>query len=171
LERQDVVAMKGDPLAPESLQPRVGDRVPEFTPLNDDLQPVKLSDSAGKARLSLIVLSLDMSVCSLQTQTFNRGLTEHSSDARVYTIPADPVFAQGRFSQEHNTGKLPTLSDHRDFAFGQDDGLAIKELRFLARGVATIDKSDKTTHFQVVPEVTNERDYDAALVALKRAME
>ncbi len=170
MERPNVITMKGNPLTLEGPELKVGDKAPEFSLLNGQLAPVKLSDSSGKARLLSIVPSLDTAVCSIQTQSFNKKLGELKDKAVAYTISVDLPFAQNRFDQEHSISNLSTLSDHRDVSFGRDYGLLIKGLRLLARAVIVVDKNDKITYMQLVPEVTHEPDYEKALEALKKVV-
>ena len=170
MERNNVVTSRGNPLTLVGPALKVGDKAPEFTALNNDLQPVKLSDSAGKVRLVSVVTSLDTSVCDTQTVTFNKRAAELGEDVRLYTISNDLPFAQKRFCAARAVDQLQTLSDYRDVDFGTKYGLLIKELRLLARAVMVIDKDDTIRYLQIVPEVTTEPDYEAALEALKKTV-
>jgi len=170
MERKNVITMKSNPLTLEGPELKVGDKAPDFILLNNSLTPVKLSDSAGKPRLLSVVPSLDTGVCSLQTQTFNKQLAELSDKTALYTISADLPFAQARFNQEHNIDKITGLSDHRDVSFAKNYGLLIKELRLLTRAVVIIDKDDIIRYIQIVPEVTDEPNYNEALKALKEVI-
>jgi thiol peroxidase len=162
--------MKGNPLTLEGQELKVGDTAPQFTLVNGELSPVSLADSSGKARLLSIVPSLDTSVCSIQTQSFNKKLGELKDKAVAYTISVDLPFAQNRFDQEHSISNMTTLSDYKDVSFGRDYGLLIKELRLLARAVIVVDKNNKVSYMQLVPEVTQEPDYDKAIDALKKVI-
>ena len=170
MERKNVITMGGNPLTLQGPDLKVGDKAPEFNLLDNSLAPVRLSDSSGKPRLLSIVPSLDTGVCSLQTQKFNNKLAELADKAELYTISADLPFAQSRFNQEHEINKIKALSDHRDVSFASNYGLLIKELRLLARAVVIIDKDDNISYMQVVPEVTDEPDYDKALEALNKVI-
>jgi len=162
--------MKGNPLTLEGQELKVGDTAPQFTLVNGELSPVSLADSSGKARLLSIVPSLDTGVCSIQTQSFNKKLGELKDKAVAYTISVDLPFAQSRFGQEHSISNMTTLSDYKDVSFGRDYGLLIKELRLLARAVIVVDKNNKVSYMQLVPEVTQEPDYDKAIEALKKVI-
>jgi thiol peroxidase len=162
--------MKGNPLTLVGPALKPGDKAPDFALLNNQLQPVKLSNSAGKVRLLSVVPSLDTPVCSIQTQTFDRELAAMGDAVKSYTISADLPFAQGRFCTEHKIANTETLSDHRTLAFGEAYGLAIKDLRLLARAVVVVDKQDKIRYLQLVPEVTQEPDYSKAMAALKETL-
>ncbi len=60
-----------------------------------------------------------------------------------------------------------TLSDHKDASFGENYGFLIEELRLLTRGVVVINKENKVTYVEYVPEVTQAVNFDAALEAIK----
>ena len=63
--------------------------------------------------------------------------------------------------------RLTTVSDHRDASFGMNWGVLIKELRLLARSVFVVGKDGVVKYVEIVPEVTHEPDYAAALAAAK----
>ncbi|MFZ5979945.1 MAG: thiol peroxidase [Candidatus Zixiibacteriota bacterium] len=168
MERNNVITMKGNPLTLTGPALKVGDRAPEFTVLNNDLQPVNFSDSKGKVRLISVVPSLDTPVCDTQTVTFNRKAAELGDNVALYTISMDLPFAQKRYCAARAVDRLQTLSDYNMASFGQNYGLLIKELRLLARAVLVIDQNDKISYMQIVPEVTQEPDYTGALEALKK---
>ncbi|HOP06423.1 MAG TPA: thiol peroxidase [candidate division Zixibacteria bacterium] len=170
MERSNIIKMKGNPLTLIGPELKPGDPAPDFTLINKDLSPVKLADSSGKVRLLSVVPSLDTPVCSLQTQRFNKELASLGNAVKSYTISADLPFAQGRFCSEHDITNTETLSDHRDLSFGEKYGLAIKDLRLLGRAVIIVDKNDKISYLQLVPEVTEEPNYDEAMEALKKAV-
>ncbi|HWR83557.1 MAG TPA: thiol peroxidase [Candidatus Deferrimicrobium sp.] len=169
MERSNLVTMKGNPVTLVGVALKVGDKAPDFTVLDNGLAPIKLSDSANKARLLSVVPSLDTSVCNKQTVTFNKRLPEVVGNVKPYAISVDLPFAQGRFAQEHKIDRLQIVSDHRDVSFGNNYGLLIKELRLLARAVLVVDKNDRISYCQIVPEIGTEPDYDAAIEALKKA--
>jgi len=168
MERTNVMTLKGNPITLLGPELKIGDRAPDFTVLDNDLKPVKLSDSKGHIRLISVVSSLDTDVCDTQTVTFNQKAAEISDDIKLYTISMDLPFAQKRYCVARAVDRLQTLSDHNMASFGQNYGLLIKELRLLARSVLVIDKDDKISYMQIVPEFTMEPDYNKALEALKK---
>ena len=85
----------------------------------------------------------------------------------VLTISMDLPFAQKRWCGAAGVDKVVTLSDHRDASFGENYGFLIEELRLLTRGVVVIDKDNKVTYVEYVPEVTQAVNFDAALEAIK----
>ncbi|MFH1687107.1 MAG: thiol peroxidase [bacterium] len=170
MERTNTVTMKGNPITLSGPELKVGDKAPDFLLHDNSLQPVKLSDSAGKVRFLSVVPSLDTPVCNIQTNKFNQGMSALGDKVKSYTISADLPFAQARFCGEHKIENMQTLSDHRSLSFGQAYGLAIKDLRLLSRAVIVVDDQDKIAYFQTVPEVTAEPNYTEALDAVKRIL-
>ncbi len=167
-ERSGAVTFKGNPLTLVGPEIKVGDAAPDFNVINGDLEPVSLSSSKGKARLFSVVPSLDTPVCSIQTKRFAEEVAKLPDNVEVLTISLDLPFAQGRWCGAESV-EMKTLSDHRESSFGKNYGVLIKELSLLTRAIFVVDPSDKVTYVQIVPEVTDEPDYNAALEAAKSA--
>jgi len=164
-ERNNVITFQGNPLTLVGNEVAVGDNAPDFTVLANDLSPVRLSDFAGKVCIISAVPSLDTPVCDTETRTFNRKISNLGADVEVLTISVDLPFAQQRWCGAAGIDRVKVLSDHKDLSFGTAYGLVIKELRLLARAVFVVDKGGIVRYIQVVNEVTQEPDYDAALQA------
>jgi thiol peroxidase len=169
-ERTGVVTMRGNPLTLIGPALKPGDRAPEFQCVAQDLSPVTLSSSAGKARLLIAVPSLDTPVCSLETIRFNRELAGVGGNTQVDVISMDLPFAQKRFCGSEGISNIQTLSDHREASFGRAYGVLIKDLRLLARALFVVDPSDTIRYVQIVPEIAQEPNYDEALNALRAAV-
>ena len=105
---------------------------PDFTVLNNNLEPVSLKDTQG-VRIISVVPSLDTEVCQQQTIRFNEE-AEKLNDVEVLTISMDLPFAQGRFDETYTIGNSKLLSDHKDTDFGKNYGFLMEELRLLNRG-------------------------------------
>ncbi len=148
---------------------KVGDKAPEFTALNKDLQPVKLSDFDGKVKLIVVYPSIDTGVCAAQNRRFNVEANK-LEDVAVISISCDLPFAQSRFCGAEGLENILTLSDHKDLDFGEKYGFIIEELRLLTRGTVIIDKDNTIKYIEYVPEVTNEPDYDKALEEVKKLL-
>lgn len=166
-ERHGFVTFKGNPLTLLGEAPQVGSKAPEFSALRGDLSPFSLAQAAGKTVVINSVPSLDTPVCAMQTRRFNEEAAALGSDVKVLVVSMDLPFAQQRFCATEGIANLETLSDHRDASFGTAYGMLIKELRLLARGVLVIDKDGVLRYQQLVPEVAQEPDYEAALAAIK----
>lgn len=169
-ERTGLVTFKGNPLTLMGASLKVGVTAPPFKLLDNALQPVSLADSSGKVRLLTVVPSLDTPVCDTMTRNFNQQASKFPDDVVVYTISVDLPFAQARWCGNAGIDKVQTLSDYQDRAFGLDYGLLIKELKLLARAVMVIDRDDKLRYFQLVGEVAEEPDYQAALDAVNQLL-
>lgn len=166
-ERMDVVTMKGGPLTLVGDEFHMGSLAPEAALLDTDLKPVKLSDYRGKVVVISTVPSLDTPVCDMQTRRFNNEASSLSKDVVILTISMDLPFAQKRWCGAAGVEQVITLSDHREAAFGLAYGLLIKELRLLARSVLVIDGEGILRYCQLVKEVSEEPDYDAAIEAVR----
>src|SRR5699024_6666379 len=101
---------------------------------------------------------------------FNEEAAGLGDDVKVITVSVDLPFAQKRWCGAAGVERVQTVSDHRDLSFGTAYGVAIKELRLLARAVFVVDRDDKLVHVEVVPEATNHPDYEAAVAAAKKAL-
>ena len=168
-DMKNTVTFKGNPLTLVGSLPRVGQKAPDFEVLSNDLSPVKLSDFKGKTLVICSVPSLDTSVCDTEVRRFNEEATSLGDDVAVLAISMDLPFAQKRWCGAAGIKNVQTLSDHRDASFGRAYGVLINELRLLARAVFVVDKKGAIHYIQLVDEMTNEPDYDAALKAAKEA--
>ncbi len=166
-ERQGIITFKGNPMTLLGQPVKAGDVAPDFRVVDNALQPVTLASSAGKVRLIAVVPSLDTPVCDTMTRTFNQDAANLPDSVAVYTVSLDLPFAQKRWCGNAGIDKVQTLSDYQDRSFALNYGLLIKELKLLARAVLVIDAHDRVSYLQIVPEVTAEPDYDAALTAVK----
>ena len=167
-EKPNAVTFKGNPLTLIGPDIKVGDKAPNFQVIAKDLSPVTLDSSKGKVRLISVVPSLDTPVCDQQTRRFNEEGAKLPVNVEVLTVSADLPFAQARFCGAANIDRVKTLSDHRELSFGQGYGVLIKELKLLARSVFVVDAADRVQYVEVVKEVTNHPNYDAALAAVKK---
>ena len=151
-KRTGVVTFAGNPITLVGPEIKVGQQAPDFTVLSNDLQPKTLKDYEGKVKVISVVPSLD---------------TGLSDDVVVLTISMDLPFAQKRWCGAAGVDKVETLSDHKDASFGTTYGFLVEELRLLSRGVVVINKDNKVTYVEYVPEVTQAVNFDAALEAIK----
>ncbi|MDH7598530.1 MAG: thiol peroxidase [Sedimentisphaerales bacterium] len=162
-ERRAAITFKGRPMTLVGREVSIGQIGPDAVLVADDLSDRALSAYKGKVVIISAVPSLDTPVCDLQTRTFNQKVQGLGSDVIVLTISMDLPFAQRRWCGSSGLPGVLTLSDHRDAAFGLAYGVLIKELRLLARSVFVLDKPGIIRYIQIVPEVTDQPDYAAAL--------
>ena len=169
-ERAGAITMKGNPLTLTGTEVAVGQKAPEFTAVGNDLSPVTLSSFAGKVVVISSVPSLDTGVCDIQTRRFNQEAAGLGNDMVVLTISMDLPFAQARWCGAAGVANVTTVSDYQTAEFGAKYGLLIQGLRLLARAVLVIDKKGVVRYVEIVPELTNEPDYAAAIKAAKDAV-
>ena len=169
-EKEAVVTMKGKPLTLTGKRVKVGDLAEDFEVVANDLTTVKFSSFRGKVCLISSVPSLDTSVCDIQTRKFNEQAKALGDDVVVLTVSMDLPFAQKRWCGAAGVENVQTLSDHRKAQFGNAFGVLIKELRLLARAVFVVNKDGIVRYIQIVDELTNEPDYEAALKAAKELL-
>jgi thiol peroxidase len=163
------VTFQGNPLTLTGDQPAVGQEAPDFEVLGNDLSGVKLSAFRGKVCVICTVPSLDTPVCDTEVRKFNEQATSLGDDVAVLVISMDLPFAQSRWCGAAGVENVQTLSDHNQADFGNAYGVLTKELRLLARTVFVVDKEGVIRYIEVVEELTNEPDYEAALNAAKEA--
>ena len=116
-----------------------------------------------------IVPSLDTGVCQIQTKRFNQELTGLGDSVNALTVSRDLPFAQNRFCGAEDVKGMKVGSDYQTGEFGNAWGVMIDELKLLTRAVYVLDSQGKVVYGEIVPEVTSEPNYEAALTALKSA--
>ena len=162
-ERAGMVTFLGNPLTLLGAELKQGDRAPEATLLDNDLNPVLLTSFRNKVCIITSVPSLDTPVCEMETRRFNEAAGKLSGDIQILTVSMDLPFAQKRWCGAMGVDRVLTLSDHRDANFGISYGVLIKELRLLARAVFIVDRQGLVRHIQLVKEVSEEPNYDEIL--------
>lgn len=169
-ERPNVVKMRGNPVTLLGNEVKVGDKAPEFTALAGLGAPVGLGDLKGKVKVFNVVLSVDTPVCDTQTKRFNKEAAGLGEGVEIVTLSMDLPFALKRYCAAEGIDKVKTLSDYQNASFGEAYGVLIKENRLLARSIFVVDKNDKVRHTEIVGEITQEPDYEAALRAVKESL-
>ncbi|WNS74595.1 thiol peroxidase [Bacillus sp. DTU_2020_1000418_1_SI_GHA_SEK_038] len=162
------ITFKGNAVTLLGNEVKVGDKAPEFKVLANDLSAVTLADSKGQVRLISVVPSIDTGVCDAQTRRFNEEASK-LDNVKILTVSVDLPFAQKRWCAAAGIENVQTLSDHRDLSFGEAYGVAIQELRLLARAVFVVDSNDTVTYAEYVSEATDHPNYEAAVEAAKAA--
>lgn len=166
-EKKGIITFKGNSMTLLGPELHVGDSAPDFSVVDNGLAAVSLSSYVGKIKIISSVPSLDTPVCDAETRRFNQEAAALPGDAVVLTISLDLPFAQKRWCGAAGIDKVVTLSDYRDRSFGLGYGVLIKELLLLTRAVFVVDAANIIRYIQIVPEVTEEPDYAAAITAAK----
>ena len=169
-ERNGAATFFGNPLTLVGDEVKVGGKAPDFTLLKNDLSPAAMSDYAGKVLILTLVPSLDTPVCDTETRRFNSEAAALGDDVAILAVSMDLPFAQGRWCGAAGVEAVETLSAHRDTSMGESYGALVKELRLLTRVVLVVGKDGVVNHVQYVKEISEEPDYEAALVAAKAAV-
>ncbi|SAR54779.1 thiol peroxidase [Klebsiella pneumoniae] len=178
------VHFQGNPVSVQGTIPQAGAKAQPFTLVAKDLSDVALSQYAGKRKVLNIFPSIDTGVCAASVRKFNQ-LAAELDNTVVLCISADLPFAQSRFCGAEGLSNVVTLSTLRGAeglsnvvtlstlrgaSFLADYGVAIATgplAGLAARAVVVIDENDQVVYSQLVNEITEEPDYDAALAALK----
>ncbi len=164
-----MVTLAGNPIRVEGTFPKAGDKAPDFSLVNRDLKDVTLADFAGRKKVLNIVPSLDTPVCAMSTRKFNEQASNMENTV-VLIIAADLPFAMSRFCDMEGLDKVVPLSTMRGSEFMENYGVAITDsplAGITARAVVVLDENNKVIHAQLVPEIKDEPDYEAALKALE----
>jgi thiol peroxidase len=164
------VTLKGNPLPLAGQAVKVGEPLPNATLVGGNMQPVNIADSKGKVRIINVVPSLDTPVCDAQTHELVEKDPALAQSVELVTVSMDLPFAQSRWARNAKVKNVTFLSDHKSGDFGQNSGLLIEPLRLLARAVIVTDKDGVVRYLQVVPEVTELPDMEAAMEAAKGLM-
>jgi thiol peroxidase len=166
--RSGIITFKGNPMTLEGNDLAVGSPAPDFTLHYADagIQTLALDDLKGKPSLISVVPSLDTAVCAVQTKKFNEELAALGDKINAVTVSRDLPFAQARFCNAEQV-EMRTASDYQTHQFGSDYGLTIEELKLLTRAVLVLDANGNVAYKEIVPEVTEEPDYAAAMAALR----
>jgi thiol peroxidase len=162
-ERAAAITLKGNPMTLIGDELKVGDKAPDFSLKATDMSDKTLADFAGKVKIISVVPSLDTPVCDTETRKFNEAAAALGVGVIVLTVSVDLPMAQKRWCGAAGVENVVCLSDFKDHSFGPAYGVRIKEIGLLARQVMVVDKDDTIQHVQLVGEVAEEPDYDAAL--------
>jgi thiol peroxidase len=163
------VTLRGETVNTVGDLPSFGSKAPDFTLTRNDLTDATLADYAGQRLLLSISPSLDTAVCAMSIHRFNQEAAS-LENTRVLHISEDLPFAQKRFCGAEEIDNVETLSAFRYRAFANGYGVRIMNgpmKSLLARAIIIIDTRGKVIYTEMVPEITREPDYEAALAVLR----
>jgi len=162
------ITLKGNKINTNGDLPKAGIKAPDFVLVDGDLNNVSLDTYKGKKKLLNIVPSLDTPTCAMSTKKFNEAALARK-DTVFLIISADLPFAMKRFCAAEGATNVIPLAMMRSRNFAKDYGVLIQDgplAGITARAVVVLDADNKVVHAQLVPEITQEPDYDKALAAL-----
>lgn len=163
------ITLHGLPIHTAGDLPKIGSKAPGFRLTKKDLTDISLSDYSGHKVLLNIFPSIDTGICAMSVRRFNAEAS-NLGDVQVLCISRDLPFAHARFCGAEGIDRVESLSILRDLNFGKDFGTEIIDgpmAGLMARVVIILDEEGIVRYVQVVPEIGQEPDYEAALNALK----
>lgn len=166
----NTVTLKGNAMPLAGKPVKVGEPLPAAMLVGSNLAPVNIAEAKGKIRIINIVPSLDTPVCDAQTHELAENDPALAQNVDMVTVSMDLPFAQARWARAAKVKGMTFLSDHQKAEFGLNNGLLIQPLRLLARAVIVTDKDVIVRYVQVVPDVTELPDMQAAIEAAKGLM-
>ena len=162
------VTLHGNPFRISGELPKTGTQAPDFSLTAADLKDVSLNSLKGSRIILNIFPSVDTGVCAMSVRKFNAEASR-LKNTKVLCISRDLPFAFSRFCGAEGLKEVITLSVMRSCDFGRNYGVRITEgpmEGLLARSVVVLDESGKVLYTELVPEITQEPDYEKALAAL-----
>ena len=165
--RAATVTLGGNHVSLVGTMPKVGTKAPSFRFTANDLREVSNADLRGKRVILNIFPSIDTNTCATSTRTFNQ-LASSLKNTEVWCVSADLPFAQNRFCGAEGLTNVKTASTFRS-DFGKTFGLTLAGSVLqgvLARAVIVLDEKGAITHTELVGEIANEPNYQAAIRAL-----
>jgi thiol peroxidase len=163
------VTLKGNPIHTNGELPAKGSHAPDFKLTTTDLKDVGLGEYKGKKKILNIVPSLDTAVCATSTRKFNESGGKLPNTV-VLVCSADLPFAMKRFCTTEGLQNVVSLSMIRGKNFAKDYGVLLTDgplAGLSARAVVVVDENDKVVYTELVPEIGQEPNYDAALAAAR----
>jgi thiol peroxidase len=167
----DTTMFKGSTVHLEGDSLNVGDSAPIVTAIGTDLGDVKIGGESDKIQLIVTVPSLDTGTCAAETRRFNSDVNDLDI-CETTVVSMDLPFASDRFCTTEGIANLSVVSDYLDKEVSRTYGVLMTDgvLKGLsARTVFVIDRSGTVVYKEIVPEVTDEPNYEAALEAIKEA--
>lgn len=168
----ETILFKGTPVHTYGRLPRVGSPAPRFTLTRGDLTELRSEALKGRRIVLNIFPSLDTAVCATSVRKFNQ-LAASLDNTTVVAVSKDLPFAQSRFCSTEGIENLIAASAFRSPEFAREYGVEMVDgplAALLARAVIVIDETGRVVHAELVPEITREPDYEAAIEALKRPL-
>ena len=163
-----VLTLQGNEINTNGELPKVGSNAPDFMLVNSEMEDVSLTNYQGKKKLLSIVPSLDTPVCATSTKKFDK-LAKKKLDTVFITISADLPFAMSRFCKTESVSNVITLSMMRSRNFAKDYGVLITDgplAGITARAIIVLNETNEVIYSELVSEIADEPDYDAALALL-----
>ena len=163
------ITFKGVPTRTSGELPEIGKPCPDFSLTGVDLGDITLTNLEGRRVILNIFPSLDTPVCADSVAMFNARAAE-ASDTAVLCVSMDLPFAHKRFCGTQGIDRVVPASAFRSPAFAEDLGVRIEDgplAGLLARAIVVLDENGTVVHTQLVPEITQEPDYELAIAIIR----
>ena len=171
MERKGLLKVGGTDATIIGADIEIGQQAPRFTAHTFDWKTIDVLDATvGKVRIIAAVPSLDTGVCDRETRRFNEEAAALGEDVVIVTISADLPYAQKRWCGASGVDQVMVVSDHYDVNFGEKYGCLVKERRTLRRAVFVVNRDDKVTYADYMPELGIEPNYAEVLEAARQAL-
>ena len=162
------LTLLGKPCTTNGELPAVGSKAPDFKLTDKTLNDLTLDDFAGKKKIISTVPSLDTAGCAKYTKIFDEKFGGRD-DVALLVVSADLPFAQDRYCDINKTVNITALSLMRSKKFAKDYGILLQDgplAGLCARSVTVLDENNRVLHTELVSEVSQEPDFDAAMAAI-----
>ena len=150
--------------------PSVGDTAPDFLLSKTDLSDITVKDFKGKRVVINIFPSIETPVCSMSVKRFNAEV-EKLENTEILCVSKDLPFAHARFNAEEEIKNVISVCELRDQSFGENYGVRIIDgplAGLFARALVVLDENSKVVFTQLVPEISQEPDYDSVLKLVRQ---
>lgn len=172
VERSGLVKFRGADVTVIGPDIQVGQDAPEFSAQNQDWEIIEvLKSTHGKVRIIGSLLSLNTSVCDVETRRFNQEAAALGEDVAIITVSMDLPFTIKDWCGAAGVDQVLTLSDHQTGQFGERYGVLIKEHRFLRRSIFVVNRDGKVVYAAYMDVLGDEPDYDEVLAAARAALD
>ena len=169
MESIDSVTLKGSEVLLKGEIPDVGEIAPDFTVVKKDLIELSLYDIEGKNTIILALPSIDTKICAMESARFNKDLSG-INNLEIIAVSKDLPFALKRYCEADGIENITSCSDFRYGDFGTEFNVEMVNgplKGLLARAIFVLDKKNRIKYLELVPEITREPDYEAAMEAVK----
>lgn len=160
------VTLKGNPCTLSGTEIKTGDVAPQVTLVNSKgLADKAVGGASDNTQLIVVVPSLDTEVCAAETRRFNQEAAK-IADVEVIVVSMDLPFAATRFCTTEGIDNLTVVSDFVSKGFANAYGVLLADgplAGLTCRAVFVVNKDGRVAYKEIVPEITDEPNYEAAL--------
>ena len=163
------VTFKGEEVTLNSNGLKLGMQAPVFKAVDKDFMEVTVGGKSDKVQVIAFIPSFDSDVCKRETIVFNQKVSK-MKNVNLMVISKDLPFALGRFFHDNKIKNVMTLSDYKDannvLRYGATISSPIFLEGFFGRVVYVVDTNGKVAYKEVVPELSDEPNYENIINAV-----